>query len=182
MTAPESERARLRADSHMAVIATGDPQRHKSTNFPIRICFRKNEQSSFFQIMHPVSVKHKNVTSMQSLSSDMSDETDKTTNFLDTAEAWAEEHNRKIANGEDPWDGTPEPRTYTPAPDNSWRRHIELICEAIDLQRPIMESRYNAFDKHTWVNMHRAYYYLLTAERRRLVEGVLKGIDLGIED
>jgi hypothetical protein len=109
----------------------------------------------------------------------MSDDTDITTSFLFTADAWAEEHNRKIANGEDPWEGIPEPRTYEPAPDGSWKRHIDLIYETIELQRPIMTARNNALDKYTWENAHRAYYYLLTAERNRLLEGVLRGVDLG---
>ena len=108
----------------------------------------------------------------------MSDDTDITTSFLFTADAWADEHNRKIANGEDPWEGIPEPRTYEPAPDGSWKRHIDLIYETIELQRPIMTARNNALDKHTWVSLHRAYYYLLTAERNRLLKGVLKGVDL----
>jgi len=112
----------------------------------------------------------------------MSENTETATSFLDTADAWAEEHNRKIANGEDPWEGVPEPPTYEPAPDGSWRRHIELICEAIEAQRPIMESRHSALDKHLWVTLHRSYYYLLTAERNRLLDGVLKGVDLGIEN
>lgn len=109
----------------------------------------------------------------------MSNDPDITTSFLYTADAWAEEHNRKIANGEDPWEGIPEPRTYEPLPDGSWKRHIDLIYETIELQRPIMTANSNALDKHTWANLHRAYYYLLTAERNRLLEGVLKGVDLG---
>ncbi|WP_176079884.1 hypothetical protein [Paraburkholderia tropica] len=109
----------------------------------------------------------------------MNDDTDITTSFLYTADAWAEEHNRKFANGDDPREGIPEPRTYEVAPDGSWKRHIELVREAIDSQRPTMTARSNALDKDTWINLHRIYYYFLTAERNRLLLGVLKGVDLG---
>ncbi|WP_322008043.1 hypothetical protein [Paraburkholderia tropica] len=108
----------------------------------------------------------------------MSEETEITTSLLDTADAWAEEQNRKIANGEDPWEGTPEPPKYEPAPDGAWCRHIALICEAINNQQEIMKTRNNDLNKGTWVNLHRAYYYLLTAERNRLLEGILKDVDL----
>ncbi len=52
-----------------------------------------------------------------------------------------------------------------------------LIAE---MKGPIADSMDEALYEQTWTNVHRAYFYALTAERNRLLDDVLKGVEPGI--
>ena len=104
----------------------------------------------------------------------------KTSNLLD--DAWANERNRKITSGENPSDGSsPKPPPQGMQQDTSWRREIEQMWALIEgMKGPIAHSMDKALYEQTWINVHRAYFYVLTAERNRLLYDVLKGVDPGI--
>ena len=104
----------------------------------------------------------------------------KTSNLLD--DAWANERNHKLRSGEDPLEGpSPEQPPQDVLQDTSWRREIEQMWALIEeMKGPIADSMDKALYEQTWINVHRAYFYVLTAERNRLLDDVLKGVDPSI--